>query len=155
LEDVAVFQVPALLVAILLSPLTLTQDTQPSERRIIRKTPFQKAIKEATRLAVSDGTLTRGEAMKLNFAMRAPSFRRQAERLAITQMAFSDKAAFADALPRDSNGKIDRAAIDWQALLGFLKEFIPWLLDLLRDFGILDLANIGGSSHVGWNYAFG
>ena len=52
----------------------------------------------------------------------------------MTQMSFGESDSDAP-LPRTETGAVDRAAIDWDSLIGFLERLLPLLLQLLDMFG--------------------
>lgn len=92
---------------------------------------FRRTVRRAIREQVRSGAMTRRDGLKLNVAMFSPSFSEQAENLAITQMVFSGDAG----LPMNSDGKVERANIDWDKFFEFLKVFLPFLMDLLTAIG--------------------
>ena len=89
---------------------------------------FHRALIAAAQKQVRDGKLKRGDLIRLRVAMLSPSFRRQAEDLAIIQMSASGE----DGLPIGEDGLVDRAAIDWDKLLDFITKLIPIILDLIK-----------------------
>ncbi|MEL7338767.1 MAG: hypothetical protein AAFN70_21455, partial [Planctomycetota bacterium] len=83
-------------------------------------------------------SITARDAMRIRVAMLSPAFRKYAEDLAVTQMAFYDGER-GPTLARTATGKIDRTAIDWDGLASFLERFLPLLMDLLNAFASTEL----------------
>ena len=65
----------------------------------------------------------------------SPNFRHTAQNLFLMEASFGGQD-MAD-LPRATNGEIDAERVNWATFLALLVEFLPVLLDLLRDFGII------------------
>ena len=105
------------------------------------KTAFQGAVLDAIKQARKNGQMTGRQALRLRVAMLSPSFAERAEDLAVTQMAF---AGTDEPLPRTTDGKIDRASIDWKTLLTFLEKLLPFLLELLDLFAANETQVAGG-----------
>ena len=97
--------------------------------------PFRMELLKAMRQARRQGTLSRRDFRVLFRSSYSPSFLREAEELALTQMAFSDS----ENVPRKDDGSIDRAEVEWGdgSFLEFLIAFLPYLIQLLIDFGII------------------
>jgi hypothetical protein len=108
---------------------------------------FQVAVAKAVRSARKNGDLSVRQAIKLRVALISPAFKKKAEDLAVTQMAFGQGDGDAP-LPRTEAGAIDRAAIDWDGLIGFLEKLLPLLLQLLDAFASADLQMqwVGGAA---------
>ena len=94
---------------------------------------FQSAVAKAVRSARKSGKLSVRQAIKLRVALISPAFKKKAEDLAVTQMAFGQSDEDAP-LPRTADGSIDRTAINWDGLIGFLEKLLPLLLQLLDAF---------------------
>lgn len=99
---------------------------------------FHRALIKAAVKANKDGKLKRAELFKLRVAMLSPAFRQHAEELAILQMS----ASGSDNVPMTPEGAVDRASIDWDALLAFLEKLIPIILQLIEMFGTIDNTRI-------------
>lgn len=112
---------------------------QVQEMKVPEEGRFQKALRKAIQESRKKGEMSARQAIKLRVALLSPSFRKRAEDLAVTQMAFSENA---EVLPRGTDGKVDRANIDWEKFLGFLEALLPILLQLLDLFSAADV-NIG------------
>lgn len=94
---------------------------------------FSRAIVKAAVAAQRSGTISRVDLFRLRVAMLSPSFRQQAEELAIIQMAASgEETPFQYA----EDGTIIRTAIDWEGLAAFLEKLLPLILTLLKAFGV-------------------
>lgn len=107
-----------------------SQDGQVVETSTDR---FHRALLKAAAERVKDGKMKRVDLVRLRVAMLSPAFRKHAEDLAVTQMA----ASGSENVPIGEDGVIDRASIDWDAILAFLKEFIPILMELIKAFSVL------------------
>lgn len=99
----------------------------------VRGSRFSRQVNRAARNLVQSGKITRRQALRLRIALLSPAFQQQAEDLAIIQMYFSGQNP--EFLPLDENGLVQRASIDWEALIVFLERLIPILLQLLEIFG--------------------
>lgn len=88
---------------------------------------FHRAVIAAGAKAVRDGQMRRADLIRLRVAMLSPSFRQQAEDLAVIQMS----ASGSDNVPIGDDGRVDRAKIDWEALAAFLEKLIPLILMLI------------------------
>ena len=95
------------------------------------ETGFHRALIVAGRNRVKSGEMKRGELIRLRVAMLSPAFRDAAEDLAVIQMA----ASGSDNVPLDAEGQIDRAQIDWDAIIAFLEKLIPLIIKLIGIFG--------------------
>lgn len=116
------------LIAVLLLPsLANGQEFQEAKDKT-----FHRQVLEAGQKLVADGKMRRADMLKLRVAMLSPGFRARAEDLAIIQITSSDDDLFA--FPRDAEGRIDRAAIDWTAIADFLEKLVPLILQLLQFF---------------------
>jgi hypothetical protein len=91
---------------------------------------FHQAVIRAALAKVRNGEMSRIEMIRLRVAMMSPGFRKHAEELAVVQLV-----AQGDDVPRDATGAVDRAKIDWDALLDFLEKLIPILVQLIAIFG--------------------
>lgn len=92
---------------------------------------FHRAVIETAVKQVRAGKMRRAELIKLRVAMLSPAFRNAAEDLAVTQMA----ASGSEGIPLTEDGLIDRASIDWDAVLAFIEKLIPLILKLMEIFG--------------------
>ena len=94
---------------------------------------FGPAFRKAIRQGVRDGKISRADALKLNSASWSPGFRKRAQDIILIELATSG-----DDVPEGllTNGVLDRASIDWDKLLAFLKEFLPILLEFLIGLGL-------------------
>lgn len=90
-------------------------------------TSFHRALIQAATKAVRDGKMRRADLIRLRVAMLSPAFRQQAEDLAVIQMS----ASGSDNVPIGDDGKVNRANIDWDALIAFIEKLIPLLLMLI------------------------
>lgn len=99
---------------------------------------FHRALIQAAVKANKDGKLKRAELFRLRVAMLSPAFRQHAEDLAVTQMS----ASGSEGVPMTPEGAVDRASIDWDALLAFLEKLIPLILQLIEMFGTIDNTQI-------------
>jgi len=112
------------------SPVTMfAQD--PPQQTLGRSEFHSSVIKGIAKLRRS-GEMSARDALRLRVAMLSPAFQQQAEDLAVIQMAFSGS----DEVPFDTNGKVDRAAIDWENLIAFIERLIPLILQLIDLFGV-------------------
>ena len=93
---------------------------------------FHRSVLVAMRKSVRAGKMKRVDALRVRVALLSPAYRKHAEDLAVTQMAFSGS----DAVPLNDSGQVERAAIDWTALGDFIERLIPLLLQLLEIFGV-------------------
>lgn len=125
----------AMLMAMLFSTGGIAQDTPVTppvkEMKKPKRNGFQLALVKAVKESRKKGEMSNRQALRLRVAMLSPAFRKQAEDLAVTQMAFSGTD---DPLPRGEDGKINRAGIDWDNLLVFLEKLLPFILQLLDMF---------------------
>jgi hypothetical protein len=98
----------------------------------------EKGFRRSLLKAISDArkakTITPREALRLRVASFSPAFLEQAEELCIVQMAMSEEGQ--DYLKMSADGTIDKTAIDWEGLAGFLERIIPILLQLFKAFGL-------------------
>lgn len=117
-----------------LPSLTTAQDETPTtqELAIPKKDGFHLALLKAIKDRRKKGEMSAVQALRLRVALISPAFRKKAEDLAVTQMAFSGQDS--DVLKRTEDGKIDRASIDWEGLTLFLEKLLPFLLQLLEIF---------------------
>lgn len=111
------------------------QDGQRVETSVDR---FHRALIAAAAKQVRDGKMKRGDLIRLRVAMLSPSFRKQAEDLAVIQMA----ASGSDGVPVGDDGRIDRASIDWDALFAFLEKLLPLILQLIDALSVNDLPQV-------------
>ena len=130
-----------LLIFVCLCSTAFAQDIQPTamivpnapavqETGIFAKSKFHKAVLKASREARDEGIITRRQELQFRIAMYSPAFRDHAERLTLIQMVFSGS----DKVPMSADGTVDQMAVDWDAFLAFLKEFIPYLLQIIDLF---------------------
>jgi hypothetical protein len=109
------------------------QDTPPVVEQVSNN-KFRRALLKAADSAAKKGELRRVDVIRLRVATLSPAFVAQAEQLAVIQMAFSGED-----VPLGSDGKIDVASIDWDALLAFIEKLIPLILQLINLFASMDL----------------
>lgn len=95
---------------------------------------FHRAVIKAAIKLVDEKKMRRVELIRLRVAMMSPAFRQQAEDLAIIQMSASGEGDD----PRDESGRIDRAAIDWDAIIAFIEKLIPLIMRLIDAFSSID-----------------
>jgi hypothetical protein len=96
---------------------------------------FKGQLIAAISKARQAGDITFREALALRVACFSPSFVESAEKLAITQMAFSEQGA--EYLPMSADGTIDQTAIDWENFGTFIERLVPIILTLLEAFGVI------------------
>jgi hypothetical protein len=96
---------------------------------------FKGQLIAAISKARQAGDITFREALALRVACFSPSFVESAEKLAITQMAFSEQGA--EYLPMSADGTIDQTAIDWENFATFIERLVPIILTLLEAFGVI------------------
>ena len=94
---------------------------------------FRRSLIKAIRQRVQSGELSRRDAIRIRVAMVSPAFREHCENLALTQIVFSGTTT--DLVQYDEDGKIERASIDWDNLIGFLERLLPLILELISIFG--------------------
>jgi len=126
------------LAGVLFTASAFSQDTAKTETMAVSQqeesgVKFHRALIQAAVKANKDGKLKRAELFKLRVAMLSPAFRQHAEDLAITQMS----ASGSEGVPMTPEGAVDRASIDWDALLSFLEKLIPIILQLIEMFGTI------------------
>ena len=116
-------------------PALAIHDEQDGQANVVETSTdrFHRALIQAAVKQVRDGKMKRGELIRLRVAMLSPAFRAQAEDLAVIQMS----ASGSDAVPMTPDGAVDRASIDWDALLAFLEKLIPLILKLISAFGTI------------------
>lgn len=85
---------------------------------------FWQTFDQAVSQAVKDKTITRGQAVRLRIS---GTVRRKKLRTLCAKEA--DAAGLCTASRADTDG------FDWESLLGFLKEFLPMLLQIIAIFG--------------------
>lgn len=95
---------------------------------------FRRSLVKAARKAANSGTIKRKDAVRVRIACFSPAFLDAAEDLCVIQMAFSGDEAVED-LPRNVDGEIDRASIDWDGFASFLERIMPLVLQLIAAFG--------------------
>ena len=95
---------------------------------------LRRSLLKAINDARKNDSITVRDAIKLRVASFSPAFIEKAEELAIVQMAMSEEGE--TLLVRTASGEIDKTAIDWDGLAGFLEAILPLLLQLLKAFGI-------------------
>ena len=116
-----------------------------AQEQIARQTRTERfgvSIMKAARQLVRKGEMKRRDFVRLKVALLSPAFRDRAEDLAVIQMSSHG----AEGLEMGENGRINRAAIDWDALLAFLEKFIPLLLQLINALSLIEQEL--GDSHV-------
>jgi hypothetical protein len=115
--------------------VTHIEPATAAETLVVRKSAFHKAVIKATREGVRSGKISLGQAVKIRSAMYSPAFREMAERAAVTQIAASGEESAA--VPVNADGRIEVGRIDWEALGNFIREFLPVILEILLDLGVL------------------
>lgn len=136
-----VFLVPGLL-ATQLTVLGAIADVPhlavPQEAEETASDSFRRNVVQAAVKLRQEGKISMRDVVKLRVAMFSPAFREHAEELAIVQMSASGSDAVGgDSVPLGTDGKIDRANIDWDALLAFIEKLIPLILQLIDAFSDL------------------
>lgn len=121
----------SILVMLCVSSVSLAQEVE--EMQVPKATAFQSSLGKAIRQARKKKAMSVGQSIKLRVALLSPSFRKQAEELAVTQMAFSEMSG---ELPRTESGKVDRSKIDWNGFADFLERLLPILLQLIDMFAV-------------------
>jgi len=106
--------------------------TAAIETRVSRE--FKQTLRSSITQARRDGKITIADALQLQTASYSPAFLREAERLAITQMVVSGENP--ELIPRDDDGRVDAAGINWGELGKFLQMFLPLLLEFLKGLGL-------------------
>jgi hypothetical protein len=112
-------------------PATVSIVDAPAETASGFKGQLIAAISKARQA----GDISFREALALRVACFSPSFVESAEKLAITQMAFSEQGA--EYLPMSADGTIDQTAIDWENFATFIERLVPIILTLLEAFGVI------------------
>jgi hypothetical protein len=107
----------------------VAQEVSRADRR-----EFKMAFRAAITDARQAGTLAVEDARELRRASFSPAFTREAERLAVIQMVVSGENP--EMIPRDADGKVNAAGINWEGLAKFLQLMLPILLDFLRKLGL-------------------
>lgn len=127
-------QLSCLLFCLSLQP-GMVQEPQVGSPPVVKEVAagdnFHRVVIETAVKQVKAGTMKRRELLKLRVAMLSPAFREAAEDLAVTQMA----ASGSDAIPLTPDGAIDRASIDWDAIIAFIEKLIPLIMRLMEIFG--------------------
>ena len=95
---------------------------------------FRVAVRKAARNARKAKKITPRQYILLNVAMISPNFRKAAEDLAIIQMTFSGFDLEEQGIPVDAEGRIIRTEINWDAIIAFLEELIPLIIQLIEIF---------------------
>jgi len=125
-----------------------TQETPTVADEVADSSPaFHRALIIAAQQKVKAGEMTRGELLRLRVAMMSPAFRNAAEDLAVIQMG----ASGSENVPVGEDGEIERASINWDAIIKFLRELIPIIMDLIKIFGggvSFELHYSGGLMHA-------
>ena len=115
-----------------LQPATVvSQDIE--EVREAGDNKFHRNVIRAARNLNRSGEITRAQLLGLRVRMMSPAFRKHCEDLAVTQMYYSGD----DGIPLDGNGRVQRASIDWDALLAFIEKLIPIILQLIDALGVM------------------
>ena len=114
-------------------PLT-KEFTQAAFQEVVTGTGFRAELLRALPEARRSGKITATQAVRIRVAMISPAFAKHAEDLAVTQMVASGEDS--DAIPRNADGSVNVAGINWEGLSKFLEAFIPLLLMLLKAFGL-------------------
>ena len=108
-------------------PANATVTAQATERALGRS-EFHKSTVKAINNLVRKGEMKWRDGNKLKRYLLAPAFQDACLKLALTQMHFSGGD-----LPRDADGKILVADINWQEIIeSFLEKLIPILERLLE-----------------------
>lgn len=93
-----------------------------------KKLTFRQALIAAAEEARADGKIKTGDLMRLRIATLNPKV------LAKMQDAAIEQAVVAKAMPLSAVDNLE--AFDFTAILQFLKEFMPVLMELLKMFGM-------------------
>lgn len=110
---------------------------KPDVVQEMKANPFRRELLRAITQGVANKEITRVQAMQLRAGCFSPAFLAMAEKVAVTQMAFSGED-----VPTNDEGKVE--VRDWAAFLDFLVKLLPILLDLLDRFTF----NGGGEYHA-------
>ncbi len=102
-----------------------------------RTDSFRRQVIKAARTAARDGKIKRTDVPKIRVALLSRGFRETAKRLFVIETVFSTSD---HDLPRKASGAVDYDRMNWVEYLPQLIEFIKVLLDLLVEYGILDVA---------------
>ena len=105
---------------------TVAVDTQSD------RDSLAKVFRKATRNARKAGDITWRQAGQLRVFSRLPSGIQQIEDAAVMKMALDPSIAN---VPKTEDGKVDRAAINWEEFLKFLEGLLPLILQLIDALG--------------------
>ena len=94
---------------------------------------FRKTIIQASKKAFSDGEITRKQLLKIRLGTLSPAVLEKIEDVAIMQMAASGED-LSGIVEVNSDGKINRASIDWNNLIDFVERLIPIILQIIQIF---------------------
>ena len=114
-------------------PLT-KEFTQAAFQEVVDGTGFRAELLRALPEARRSGKITAAQAVRIRVAMISPAFAKHAEELAVTQMVASGEDP--DSIPKNADGSVNVAGINWEGLSKFLEAFIPLLIMLLKAFGM-------------------
>lgn len=110
-------------------------DTEQAAPKIeVARQTFRRTLVAAAQKAAQKGEISRRDALKIRVASFSPAFLERVEDLCVVQMAMSGEDE--DAIPRDADGAIDRASINWEGLAAFLERILPLILQLIAAFGV-------------------
>lgn len=93
---------------------------------------FKKAFRQAIRKARVEEKITVKDALRLQMAITSPAFAKVAEDIAILELMSRDVV-----LPVDTDGNIQREVVDWLTILEILITLMPYILELLTEWGVL------------------
>lgn len=103
------------------------------ELQEVAQEKFKPSLIKAIQSARKNGSITFREALSLRVACLSPAFVKEAQRVAIVQMAYSSQG---DAVPYNDDGTVAVANIDWDKLLAFLEKLLPIILQLIMALGV-------------------
>jgi phage terminase small subunit len=107
----------------------VAQEVSRADRR-----EFKMAFRSAITDARQAGKITVEDARDLRRASFSPAFVREAERLSVIQMVVSGENP--ELVPRDTDGKVNTAGINWDGLGKFLQLLLPLMLEFLKGLGL-------------------
>lgn len=94
---------------------------------------FRKTIIQAATKAFGEGEITRKQLLKIRLGTLSPAVLTKIEDVAIMQMAASGED-LSGIVEVNSDGKINRASIDWNNLIDFVERLIPIILQIIQIF---------------------
>ena len=104
--------------------------SSPTDSSVLGRDGLRRTMLKA---ASESDDVNRREMFRLRVASLSPAFMEKVELLAVLELQATDYV-----MPLNADGTVDKAAIDWDALLAFIEKIIPLILQLIDLFGYVE-----------------